>query len=78
MMEELSIEKEVVQIIFRNVKLGVGRHGSLLTFFAETILHADVQNFVILYPAALQLIEKYDLNRPPYTEDRWLYNWNES
>ena len=61
------MDKNKVQTIFRNVYWGVGGHGSFLRKFGSAIAAADPANYAILEEAALKFIEKYNLNRPPFT-----------
>ena len=41
--------------------------GSFVKMFAETSMRADSENYLILRPALLQLMQKY----PSYSEGKW-------
>jgi hypothetical protein len=64
-------DREILNI-FISVTQGVGNHGSFLQSFALTLVRADYQNFALLKPVALALIDKYKLNTPTYTKEQEL------
>ena len=50
-----------VREVMRKIASGERKHGDFLTAFADAFIRADYTNEIILLPAALQLIAKYDL-----------------
>lgn len=60
---QTEMTQEKIQNIFREVANGVGNHGSFLVSFSECIIRADSQNFYLLRPVAISLIEKYGLEK---------------
>jgi pyruvoyl-dependent arginine decarboxylase (PvlArgDC) len=53
-------DKEIKDL-WLDIVLGKGNHGSFLVSFGETLLKADAENFQLLKPIALILMEKYSL-----------------
>jgi hypothetical protein len=49
--------------IFREVSIGRGLHGGFLLSFAEAVTRADPENFVLLRPVMVVLVEKYSLDK---------------
>lgn len=47
--------------IFAEIHHGRGNHGSFLRAFAQAFLYADDSNALLLTPAAISLVEKYNL-----------------
>lgn len=67
MMAFETISTEDVREIFRGIVNARGTNqaqGDFLTTFAEALLRADDENFLVLLPAAAHLICKYRLTPP--------------
>jgi len=60
---QAPLTDEQVQAIYRRIALKEPgfEHGDFLTEFARALLRADFENFAVLRPAAVELIEKYAL-----------------
>lgn len=52
---------EQIHEIYRKIANGYNHHGDFLRGFAEAYIRADRDNQAILRPAAVALIEKYNL-----------------
>ncbi len=60
---------ELIRTIFINIVQGLNNHGSFLTNFGKTIITSDLENFNLLRDVTIEIIEKYNLNQKPYTEE---------
>jgi|GEM_PF-3094720 len=56
-----TLSDEDIRVIFTEIASGNKKHGAFLKFFSESIIRADPGNYALLKPAAIKLIEKYEL-----------------
>ena len=62
----MTLNNTDIKNIFSAISYGVGKHGGFLTSLSETAIKADPDNFRILKPALLEIIEKYNLTEKCY------------